>query len=54
MDEQDGSMVMVAKPLFVCLAAKRQETDPESSNKAELLAQIKALQAQRSITSDSI
>lgn len=53
MDENDGSMVMVAKPLFVCVEAKRQDTHPRSSSKAQLLAQIKALQAQRSITSET-
>jgi len=53
MDKQDGSMVMVAKPLFVCVEAKRQDTYPRGSSKAQLLAQIKALQAQRSITSET-
>ena len=48
MNAQDGSMVMVAKPLFVCVEAKRQDTHPRNSSKARLLAQIKALQRQRS------
>ena len=51
MDEQDGSMVMVAEPLFVCVEAKRQDTHSRGSDKAKLLAQIKGLQAQRSNTS---
>jgi len=47
MNSQDGSMVMVAKPLFVCVEAKRQDSYPQGSSKAQLLAQIRALQVQK-------
>ena len=53
MDTQDGSMVMLEQPLYVCVEAKRQDTDSRCSSKAQLLAQIKALQAQRSRTSET-
>jgi hypothetical protein len=53
MNEQDGSMVMVAQPLFICVEEKRQETYPKSSSKVQLLAQIRALQTQRSNPSET-
>ena len=46
-------MVMVAEPLFVCAEAKRQDSYPQGSSKAQLLAQIKALRAQRSKHSET-
>jgi hypothetical protein len=53
MNVQDGSMVMVEKPLFVCVEAKRQDSYPKGSSKAQLLAQIKVLKAQRSNHSET-
>ena len=43
----DGANVKVATPYFICLAAKRQQTLDVDASKAQLLAQIRALQIQR-------
>ena len=47
MNVLDGANVKVATPYFICLEAKRQQTLDVDSSKAQLLAQIRALQIQR-------
>ena len=47
MNVLDGANVKVATPYFICVEAKRQQTLDVDSSKAQLLAQIRALQIQR-------
>jgi len=43
----DGADVKATDLYFICVEAKRQQTVDEQSSKAQLLAQIRALQIQR-------
>jgi len=43
----DGWDVKATDPYFICVEAKRQRLVEEQSSRAQLLAQIRALQIQR-------
>lgn len=47
MFRMDGAQIHPTDPYFICVEAKRQQKAEESSSKAQLLAQIRALQIQR-------
>ena len=51
MDELDGADVKVADPYFVCVEAKRQQVLDTDASKAQLLAQVRALQILRFVPS---
>jgi hypothetical protein len=44
MHTEDGGGVKLEKPYFVCVEAKRRQTLMDNSPKAQILAQIRALQ----------
>jgi hypothetical protein len=46
MDDWDGADVKASKPLFICVEAKRWLMFGVEGSKAQLLAQIRALQLQ--------
>lgn len=43
----DGSDIKATDPYFICVEAQRQHLVEEQSSRAQLLAQIRALQIQR-------
>lgn len=47
MNEMDGADVKPSKPFFICVEAKRWQAFGIDVSKAQLLAQIRALQISR-------
>jgi hypothetical protein len=50
MDVEDGADVKPIDPYFTCIEAKKFQTVATPSSKAQLLAQIRALQIQRFVS----
>ena len=51
MDDWDAADVKTSEPFFICVEAKRQLSYGVAGSKAQLLAQIRALQIKRFVPS---